>query len=949
MKKIYNPQDIERLIYNIWEKKNYFSPHGNTKKESFCVVIPPPNITGGLHMGHAFQYTIMDILVRYNRMMGKNTLWQMGLDHAGIATQLLVEQKLLLEEKKKRSYYSEKELLEKIWEWKKKSEGIIYSQIRRLGNSVDWSSSKFTLDSSISLSVSEAFVKLYNDKLIYKRKRITNWDYKLNSVVSDLEVDMRNITGNMWFIKYKIVNYKLYDINTKYLITATTRPETLLGDTAIAIHPDDKRYSHLKGAEVIVPIIKRKIPIIFDKSVDINKGTGCVKITPAHDFYDYQIGIKHKLPMISIFNNDLTIKKKLKMYTWDGKKTILLNNLIPSDLQGLGKFEARKKIIDVLKLKKILLKVIKHDFIVPHGDRSGVVIEPILTNQWYLKTKPLAKMAILAVQKKQITFIPQKYENLYFSWMNNIEDWCISRQVLWGHRIPIWYDSCGNIYTGKHEKEVRKTYSISSEVMLSQETDVLDTWFSSALWTFSSLGWPNKKKLLNIFHPSNIVVSGFDIIFFWIARMIMLTMYLIKDRNQQPQVPFKIAYITGLIRDEQGQKMSKSKGNVIDPIDMIDGISLNNLIKKRIKNLMKPKLIHEIKKRTMLLFPEGIIPNGADALRLTCASLSAPTRNINWDMNRLKSYRNFCNKLWNATRLIFSFSVNNIIPKYIDYKYLNFFDKWILLEFNNFLKLFTQSLNNYRFDQSVLCLNNFFRYNFCDWYIELIKIHYKYMYKKNFISIRYTSLKVLSDLIHVIHPIIPFITENIWEKISNLKNIKYNSIMLEPYPVYNCSLQDKKIIIYMQCFKNIVSIIRYLRLSAMLKEKELITVYIQNSTSMIKDIINKKIIYFSKMVFVKKFCIVDHKLSGMNYIHKFQDNVEFFIYITSNKNYNFKLLKIKEEIKKICSLIHISKKKLLNKNFIFKAPDNIIHKEKRKFIQLLQNKSHLIKEKKIFE
>ncbi|CAL4322493.1 Valine--tRNA ligase [Buchnera aphidicola (Thelaxes suberi)] len=944
MEKIYNPKAIEFLTYNIWEKNGYFLPHGDTSKDSFFIAIPPPNITGGLHMGHAFQYTIMDILIRYNRMLGKNTLWQMGLDHAGIATQILVEKKIFKEERKNKFSYSKYDFLKKIWQWKKESETTIFYQMRRLGSSVDWSTTKFTLDESISNAVTEAFIKLYNDKLIYKGKKITNWDHKLNSVISDLEVEMRTVNSSMWFIKYKIVNSNNNIKNNQYLTVATTRPETLLGDTAIAIHSEDERYQYLKGKKVIVPIINRIIPIIFDNSIDKTKGTGCVKITPAHDFHDYNIGMKHKLPMISIFGKSLIIKKKLKVYTWKGNNTNVYDNDIPIELHNLNKEEARKKIVFLLKKFQFLEKVIKYETLVPHGDRSGSVIEPILTNQWYIKMKPLSKVAIEAVKNKKILFIPSNYEKLYYSWMNNIEDWCISRQVVWGHRLPIWYDKQGNHYVGKNEKSIKELYYLSDTTILIQEKNVLDTWFSSALWTFASLGWPRENNLLNIFHPSNVLVSGFDIIFFWISRMIMLTMYFIKNQDGTPQIPFKIAYITGLIRDDKGQKMSKSKGNVLDPIDMIDGISLSDLIKKRTENLIKPQLINEIKHRTITSFPNGIEPTGSDALRLTFASLSAPTRNINWDMNRLRSYRNFCNKIWNATRLILMLNIHQHNFKFIKFTDLHFFDQWIYIEYNNFIKSFTKMLTTYRLDRAISLLNVFFKNNFCDWYIEIIKVFSKDQNNKIIISMRYSALKILSSLIRLIHPIIPFITEVIWQKINNIKKSSYSTIMTASYPVFNKHLQDTVIIENMCFFKKLITTIRQMRLEAQIDKKELINIYINNITQHLKKLIFHQTIVLNYMVCVRKIIIKNVRNSN-HYLKKTIDTVEIFLKIDKIYYNNAYLIKINNKIKKIDVLIFSIKKKLLNKNFINKAPFDIIKKEKEKFINYIQTKSKLITEK----
>ncbi|WP_343155030.1 valine--tRNA ligase [Buchnera aphidicola (Kurisakia onigurumii)] len=945
MDKVYIPNTIEQSIYSFWEKNNYFSPEKNSNKKSFYMVIPPPNITGGLHMGHAFQYTIIDILIRYNRMKGKNTLWQMGTDHAGIATQILVEKKLLKEKKIYNISHTKKYFLKKIWEWKEKKEKTIFKQIRRLGSSVDWNSNCFTLDPKISNAVNKAFIILYNNNLIYKGKRLSNWDSKLNSVISDLEVDMHNASINIWYIKYEIENNnKSEKINNqkKYITIATTRPETLLGDTAIAIHPDDSRYKNMIGKKVIVPIVNRSIPIIFDKYVDIKKGTGCVKVTPGHDFNDYSIGIRHKLPMINIFTFNLKIKKKLDIYDFNGIKSTEYNNCVPIFLQKLEKKEARNKILKILKKINLLENVKKIETMIPYGDRSNAIIEPILTSQWYVKTKKLAKKAIHVVKTKKILFFPKKYKKLYYSWMNNIQDWCISRQVIWGHRIPIWYDKEKNIYVGKNELTVRNKYNISDTVYLKQEKDVLDTWFSSSLWTFSTLGWPNKNNLVHIFHPSNILVSGFDIIFFWIARMIMLTLYLIKDTKKNSQIPFKKIYITGLIRDELGQKMSKSKGNVIDPIDMIDGISLPNLIKKRTKNMIKTDLVHDIVIRTKKSFPKGIKSYGTDALRLTFASLAAPTRNIIWDMNRLKSYRNFCNKIWNASRFIILYNQNKKISKKFIPKKLYFFDHWILIELNELIKKFKIEIDIFRFDNIVMLIFDFIKNKFCDWYLELVKLSTLIYSENKLQSTRDCMIYVLENILCLSHPIIPFITESIWEKVKNLKKITYHTIMLEKFPVYKKFFLDTKILQDMYWFKKIIKSLRNLRSQCNISYRKLITLYYKSNNNNIKKILSKRKKYFQKIAFIKKIILFDKNINNLHYSSNIIDNeIEIFILFDKCKN-NYSSEELDIKIKKIQKKINCIELNLLNKNFLNKAPLIVIKKEKEKLILLKKNKKNLM-------
>ena len=561
MEKTYNPQDIEQPLYEHWEKQGYFKPNGDESQESFCIMIPPPNVTGSLHMGHAFQQTIMDTMIRYQRMQGKNTLWQVGTDHAGIATQMVVERKIAAEEGKTRHDYGREAFIDKIWEWKAESGGTITRQMRRLGNSVDWERERFTMDEGLSNAVKEVFVRLYKEDLIYRGKRLVNWDPKLRTAISDLEVENRESKGSMWHIRYPLADGAKTADGKDYLVVATTRPETLLGDTGVAVNPEDPRYKDLIGKYVILPLVNRRIPIVGDEHADMEKGTGCVKITPAHDFNDYEVGKRHALPMINILTFDGDIRESAQVFDTKGNESDVYSSEIPAEFQKLERFAARKAVVAAVDALGLLEEIKPHDLTVPYGDRGGVVIEPMLTDQWYVRADVLAKPAVEAVENGDIQFVPKQYENMYFSWMRDIQDWCISRQLWWGHRIPAWYDEAGNVYVGRNEEEVRKENNLGADVALRQDEDVLDTWFSSALWTFSTLGWPENTDALRQFHPTSVMVSGFDIIFFWIARMIMMTMHFIKDENGKPQVPFHTVYMTGLIRDDEGQKMSKSKGN----------------------------------------------------------------------------------------------------------------------------------------------------------------------------------------------------------------------------------------------------------------------------------------------------------------------------------------------------------------------------------------------------
>lgn len=949
MEKTYNPKDIEEPLYNFWEKNGYFKPNNNLNQPSFCIMMPPPNITGNLHMGHAFQQTIMDILIRYNRMQGKNTLWQVGTDHAGIATQILVERQIYLKEHKTKKDYNRNDFIKKIWLWKKKYNLIVTKQMRRLGNSVDWDREKFTLDPDICHSVKEAFIIFYKNNLIYQKKRLVHWDSKLETVISDLEVEHRLIKSNKWFIRYPIVCNKKKNNNLiKYLIVSTTRPETLLGDTALAVNPEDQNYNQFIGQFVMCPLVNRIIPIIGDQHADITKGTGCVKITPAHDFNDYKIGLRHKLPMINIFTFNGKIKTHFDVYDHKGEISKIYSLSVPAKFQNLDIISARVKIIKEIQKIGLLEKIEECDILTPHSDRSGVIIQPMLTNQWYLKTSKLANLAISAVKDKKVNFIPSQYKAMYLSWMNNIEDWCISRQLWWGHRIPVWYDYQKNIYVGHSENEIRKKYKISNDIILTQDEDVLDTWFSSGLWTFSTLGWPKKTEFLKIFHPTNVLVSGFDIIFFWIARMIMLTMYLIKDNLGVSHIPFKDVYITGLIRDEEGQKMSKSKGNVIDPLDMIDGISLNDLIKKRTNNLLQPQLFDRIKKRTINQFPNGISPTGTDALRFTFCALASNTRDIKWDMSRLKGYRNFCNKLWNASRFVlihtkdhrfFHFQINNML----------FINKWILIEFNNTVKLYRDSLDNYRFDISANVLYDFTWNTFCDWYLEFVKLIIKFGSSEDIYFTKNILVYILEELLKLLHPIIPFITESIWQRIKKIKNIKEKTIMLQSFPKYNNLFCNEKVVLHMNWIKKIIIFLRNIRAEMNIGSKKFLSLFLKNVSLDQEKIIQENFLLLKNIGHLDKIKMVSQSYKEpFLSIKKIIDGVEVLIPLLKVVDKKVELNRLNKEIKNIKLKISFIEKKFLNKDFLYYAPQHVIEKEKEKLKNLNEIYSKLSYQIEIF-
>lgn len=813
MEKTYNPTAIEQALYQTWEENGYFKPHGDTSKEAYSIMIPPPNVTGSLHMGHAFQDTIMDTLIRCERMKGKNTLWQVGTDHAGIATQMVVERKIAAEEGKTKHDYGREAFIDKIWEWKGESGGTITKQLRRLGASVDWDRERFTMDEGLSNAVQEVFVRLYEDDLIYRGKRLVNWDPKLHTAISDLEVENKDKKGHMWHFRYPLADGVKTADGKDYIVVATTRPETMLGDTGVAVNPEDPRYQALIGKEIILPIVDRRIKIVGDEHADMEKGTGCVKITPAHDFNDYEVGKRHQLPMINILTFDANIRDAAEVFTTNGEASDAYSSELPAKYQGMERFAARKAIVAEFEELGLLDEIKDHDLTVPYGDRGGVVIEPMLTDQWYVRTAPLAEVATKAVEDGEIQFVPKQYENMYFSWMRDVQDWCISRQLWWGHRIPAWYDNNGNVYVGRTEEEVRAKHNLAPVIVLNQDNDVLDTWFSSALWTFGTQGWPENTDALKTFHPSDVLVTGFDIIFFWVARMIMMTMHFCKDENGKPQVPFKTVYVTGLIRDENGDKMSKSKGNVLDPIDMIDGIDLESLVEKRCGNMMQPQLAAKIEKNTRKTFEDGIEAYGTDALRFTLAAMASTGRDINWDMKRLEGYRNFCNKLWNASRYVLmnteeqdcGFAAGNELE-------YSLADKWIESQFELAAKEFNNHINNFRLDMAANTIYEFIWNQFCDWYLELTKPVLWKGTEAQQRATRRTLITVLEKTLRLAHPVIPYITETIWQSVKPMVDgVEGDTIMLQALPQYDEANFNQEALDDIEWVKAFITSIRNLR------------------------------------------------------------------------------------------------------------------------------------------
>ena len=797
MDKTYQPEAIEARLYADWEQRGYFAPRG--RGAPYCIMLPPPNVTGSLHMGHAFQQTLMDILIRYQRMRGADTLWQCGTDHAGIATQMVVERQLQ-QQAVSRHDLGRDRFVRAVWDWKAQSGNTISRQSRRLGTSMDWARECFTMDDDLSAAVREVFVRLYEEGLIYRGKRLVNWDPALHTAISDLEVITEEESGHLWHLRYPLAEPVA---GLDHVVVATTRPETMLGDAAVAVHPEDERYRDLVGREVRLPLCERNIPVIADEYVKPEFGSGCVKITPAHDFNDYEVGQRHGLAQINIFTPEAAI-----------------NDHAPAKYRGLDRFAARRRIVADLEALGLVARIEDHRLMIPRGDRSQAVIEPYLTDQWYVRIRPLAEPAIQAVRDGEIKFVPEHWAKTYFEWLRNIQDWCVSRQLWWGHRIPAWYDAQGNIYVGRDEAEVRQKHALG-DMALRQDEDVLDTWFSSALWPFSTLGWPDKTPELDKYYPTSVLVTGFDIIFFWVARMIMLGLKF------TGQVPFREVYITGLIRDAVGQKMSKSKGNVLDPIDLLDGIGADALLEKLTRGLMQPQLAPRIEAATRRHFPDGIAAHGADALRFTFATLATQGRDIRFDTGRIEGNRNFCNKLWNAARYVWL----NIESEALDIRrgerQFGLAERWINSRLAGLIDATHEGIRTYRFDLAAQALYEFIWDEYCDWYLELSKIT---LNAEETAAARrrgtlYTLLNVMEIVLRALHPFMPFITEALWQRLAPALDRQGESIMLAAFPESGELARDPAAVEQIEWLKLFVMGVRRIRAERGLPPGRCLTVH----------------------------------------------------------------------------------------------------------------------------
>ena len=886
MNKQYKPREIEEKIYNSWEKTKSFLAKESTSK--FSIVLPPPNVTGTLHMGHAFQHTIIDILVRYHRMLGKSVLWQPGTDHAGIATQLVVENRLKSLGKDIKGL-SRDEFIDEVWKWKEISGNTIINQTKRLGSSADWSRNRFTMDDDLSENVRDIFIELYDSELIYRGNRLVNWDIKLQTAVSDLEVINEEKDGYLYHLRYKVVD------SNEFITVATTRPETFFGDSAVCINPNDERYKHLIGKQVVLPMIDKEIPIIQDEIVDIDFGTGCLKITPAHDFNDYKIGKKHNLEFINILNKDGS-----------------MNENVHEKYIGMNIHEIRDNLIKDLDDIGVFVEQIPYKTTVPIGERTGEIIEPLLTSQWFMNMKEIANNGIEVVKDGKISFVPEHWEKIYFNWLENIEDWCISRQIMWGHRIPAWYDNDGKVYVGKNEKNVREKYAIKKETELTRDNDVLDTWFSSSLWPFSTLDWKKNNGIFEKYYPTNLLVTGFDIIFFWVARMIMMGLKFTK------KIPFNKIYIHGLVRDSEGKKMSKSIGNVIDPIDIIEGISIEKLIEKRTESLINEKQKANVVKKTKRDFPNGIKEYGADALRFNFCAMASTGRDINFDLNRIEGYRNFCNKLWNASRFIMLTCDEYEYKENLNTSAATIFDKWIMYKLDNVTKDFKKYSSTYRFDLMANSIYEFVWNEYCDWYLEIVKNNTTETTKNYLI---YSIIRILK----ICHPIIPFITEEIWSNLYHKKLVDEPGLINSKFPSQIRISKEDDIYERVSVIQEIIKKIRKSRTELGVHPKVNIATKIIVKNEVINLDITENVKLINNLSGIELSIANDIEFDDHDYIELIDDKFVLYLQIKNMINVKDELNKIENKIMQFNDVINKIDSKLNNKSFIERAPAEIIN------------------------
>ena len=929
----YDPAAIEKTWYEYWERKQHFVPSGTG--DPYCIMIPPPNVTGTLHMGHAFQDTVMDTLIRYHRMRGDNTLWQPGTDHAGIATQMVVERQLAMKQQTRHDLGRDK-FIERVWQWKEESGDQITRQLRRMGTSPDWSRERFTMDEGLSNAVREVFITLFDEGLIYRGKRLVNWDPVLHTALSDLEVLNEEESGHLWHMRYPLAD------GSGQLIVATTRPETMLGDSAVAVHPEDERYQHLIGKMVKLPLVDREIPIVADDYVDPEFGSGCVKITPAHDFNDYAVGQRHQLEIINVFTPSAEI-----------------NDNSPPKYRGMDRYVARKAIVADLEALDLIEKIDDHKLMVPRGDRSNSVVEPYLTDQWYVDLtretlddgRPGGKTLITnpsieAVKNGSIKFVPENWSKTYFQWLDNIEDWCISRQIWWGHRIPAWYDNDGNVYVADNEEEARKKYKLAADLPLSQDEDVLDTWFSSGLWPFSTLGWPEQTEALKTWYPTSVLVTGFDIIFFWVARMIMFGV-----KFMDGQVPFKEVYIHGLVRDANGQKMSKSKGNVLDPLDIIDGIDLETLVEKRTGNMMQEHLAAKIEKQTRKEFADGINGYGTDAVRFTFAALASTGRDIRFDLKRVEGYRNFCNKLWNATRYVLMNTEQLDAGNADDHKNieveLSLADRWIISLLQQLEQKVTDHLDHYRLDLAANDIYEFAWNEYCDWYVEFAKpaLNGKATDSEQ-TGTRQTLVRVLEVLLRLSHPVMPYITEELWQKVapragkieagsSAAESSADSSIMRQPWPVPQIELVDNHAIDEINWVKEFVLGIRRIRAENDIAPGKTLDVLCQNASSTNSERITAHAPLLKAMARISEITVLSATDEAPESATALVGDMRILIPLAGLIDVAAERERLARESGKLAQQKSMLEGKLGNASFTEKAPAAVVEKERKKLDEVL--------------